>query len=85
MLVVTLVTRFGGVFLMSFVRINPGREFINTMGSVLIAIIVPLVDGDLGALAALVATAAMLATRKPLPSITVGLLAAAWCVIWVRA
>ena len=47
--------------------------------SVLIAIIVPMaVDGDLGALAALVATAVtMLATRKPLPSITVGLLAAA--------
>ncbi len=81
MTVVTLVTRFGGVFLMSFVRINPRVEsFINTMASsVLIAIIVPMaVDGDLGALAALVATGVtMLATRKPLPSITVGLFAAA--------
>ena len=81
MTVVTLVTRFGGVFLMSFVRINPRVEsFINTMASsVLIAIIVPMaVDGDLGALAALVATGVtMLVTRKPLPSITVGLLAAA--------
>ena len=81
MTVVTLVTRFGGVFLMSFVRINPRVEsFINTMASsVLIAIIVPMaVDGDLGALAALVATGVtMLATRKPLPSITVGLFAVA--------
>ena len=81
MTVVTLVTRFGGVFLMSFVRINPRVEsFINTMASsVLIAIIVPMaVDGDLGALAALVATGVtVLATRKPLPSITVGLFAAA--------
>lgn len=81
MTIVTLVTRFGGVFLMSFVRINPRVEsFINTMASsVLIAIIVPMaVDGDLGALAALLATGAtMLAIRKPLPAITVGLLAAA--------
>ena len=33
MTVVTLVTRFGGVFLMSFVRINPRVEsFINNHG-----------------------------------------------------
>src|SRR5690554_255031 len=81
MTVVTLITRCGGVFLMSFVRINPRVEsFINTMASsVLIGIIVPMaVDGDLGALAAVGATGIpMLATRKPLPSITVGLVAAA--------
>ena len=81
MAVVTLATRFGGVFLMSFVPISPRIEsFINTMASsVLIAIIVPMaVEGDLGALAALVATGlTMLALRKPLPAISAGLIAAA--------
>lgn len=81
MAVVTLVTRFGGVFVMSFVRISPRIEsFINTMASsVLIAIIVPMaVSGDAGALAALVATAvSMLVLQKPLPAIAMGLLAAA--------
>ena len=81
MTVVTLITRFGGVFVMSFVRINPRVEsFINTMASsVLIAIIVPMaVSGDLGALAALLVTAgAMLLLHKPLPAITLGLVAAA--------
>lgn len=81
MWLVTLVTRFGGVFLMSFVRISPRIEsFINTMASsVLIAIIVPMaVSGDMGALAALVATGVtMLIIRKPLPAISVGLVAAA--------
>ena len=81
MALVTLATRFGGVFLMSFVPISPRVEsFINTMASsVLIAIIVPMaVEGDLGALAALVATGlTMLALRKPLPAISAGLVAAA--------
>ena len=81
MTLVTLATRYGGVFLMSFVPISPRVEsFINTMASsVLIAIIVPMaVSGDLGALAALVATAiTMLALRKPLPAISAGLVAAA--------
>ncbi|MBR9871364.1 MAG: AzlD domain-containing protein [Gammaproteobacteria bacterium] len=81
MTLVTLVTRFGGVFAMSFVKISPRVEsFINAMASsVLIAIIVPMaVSGDVGALAALVATAiTMLAIRKPLPAISVGLVAAA--------
>lgn len=81
MTLTTLVTRFGGVFIMSFLRISPRIEsFINTMASsVLIAIIVPMaVSGDLGALAALVATGvAMLAIRKPLPAIAIGLMAAA--------
>ncbi|MDP4547082.1 MAG: AzlD domain-containing protein [Marinobacter sp.] len=81
MTLVTLITRFGGVFAMSFVKISPRVEsFINAMASsVLIAIIVPMaVAGDAGALAALVATAVtMLAIRKPLPAISVGLVAAA--------
>lgn len=78
---VTLVTRFGGVFLMSLVPINPRIEsFINAMASsVLIAIVVPQAfAGDWGARAALLVTAAlMLATHKPLLSIAAGILAAA--------
>ena len=77
---VTVVTRFGGVFLISFVTINPRIEsFINTMASsVLIAIIVPMAfSGDAGSLAALVVTAViMLATKKPLPAIGAGIAAA---------
>ena len=81
MAVVTLATRFGGVFVMSFVRINPRIEsFINTMASsVLIAIIVPMAfSGDAGALAALVTTTViMLASRRVLPAIGGGIAAAA--------
>lgn len=81
MAVVTVITRYGGVFAMSFVRISPRIEsFINTMASsVLIAIIVPLAfEGDLGAQGALLATAVvMLVFRKPLPAITAGIVAAA--------
>ncbi|WP_166268912.1 AzlD family protein [Marinobacter caseinilyticus] len=81
MALVTLVTRVGGVFLMSFVTINPRVEgFINAMASsVLIAILTPMAfDGDWGARVALGTTAAlMLAFRKPLPAITAGILAAA--------
>lgn len=80
MTLVTLITRFGGVFAMSFVRISPRVEsFINTMASsVLIAIIVPMAfSGDAGAVAALSATAVvMLATKKALPSIAAGIVAA---------
>lgn len=78
---VTLATRFGGVFVMSFVRINPRIEsFINTMASsVLIAIIVPMAfSGDLGAVASLATTTViMLATRRVLPAISGGIVAAA--------
>jgi len=81
MTLVTLVTRFGGVFVMSFVKISPRIEsFINTMASsVLIAIIVPMAfGGDAGAIAALSVTAVtMLILKKPLPSIAAGILAAA--------
>lgn len=81
MALVTLVTRFGGVFLMSFVRISPRVEsFINAMASsVLIAILTPMaVDGDLGAGVSLGTTAALiLLFRRPLPAIGGGILAAA--------
>ncbi|MEH6561300.1 MAG: AzlD domain-containing protein [Marinobacter sp.] len=81
MTLVTLATRFGGVFIMSYVRISPRVEsFINTMASsVLIAIIVPMAfAGDAGALAALSVTAvAMLILKKPLPAIAAGILSAA--------
>ncbi|PCM45073.1 AzlD family protein [Marinobacter sp. ANT_B65] len=81
MTLVTLATRFGGVFVMSFVKISPRIEsFINTMASsVLIAIIVPMAfGGDAGAIAALSVTAiTMLLLKKPLPSIAAGILAAA--------
>ncbi|UZD66765.1 AzlD family protein [Marinobacter sp. AN1] len=81
MAVVTLATRYGGAFVMSFVRISPRIEsFINTMASsVLIAIIVPMAfSGDAGALAALATTTIiMLVTRRPLPAIAAGILAAA--------
>ena len=81
MTVVTLATRYGGVFAMSFVRISPRVEsFINTMASsVLIAIVVPMAfEGDAGARVALGTTAlAMLVLRKPLPSIAAGIAAAA--------
>ena len=81
MSLVTLLTRFGGPFLMSFVTISPRVEsFINAMASsVLIAILTPMaVDGDLGARLALATTAIIvLVIHKPLPAIAGGILAAA--------
>ncbi|OIN12169.1 AzlD family protein [Oceanisphaera psychrotolerans] len=81
MAVVTLATRWGGVFVMSLIPINRRvQQFISAMsGSVLIAILTPMaVNGDIGARAALLATAlTMLVLRKPLPAITAGIIAAA--------
>ena len=81
MAIVTLLTRYGGVFIMTFINISPRVEgFINGMASsVLIAVLVPLViDGDLGARLALGTTGLlMLLLRKPLPAIAAGILAAA--------
>jgi len=81
MLLVTLIMRFAGPFLMARVTINPRVEsFIGAMASsVLIAIIVPMaVIGDAGARAALFTTAVlMLVTGKALPAISAGLIAAA--------
>ena len=81
MAVVTLVTRWGGVFVMSFVPIGHRvKQFIGAMsGSVLVALLAPLaMQGDNGARLALATTAAvMLALKKPLPAIAAGMLAAA--------
>ncbi len=81
MALVTLATRWGGVFVMSFVPISYRvKQFINAMsGSVLVALITPMaVAGDNGARLALLTSAIMmLMIKKPLPAIAAGVLAAA--------
>lgn len=81
MAVVTLATRWGGVFVMSFVPIGYRVQlFISAMsGSVLVALLTPLaVAGDNGARLALLTTAVvMLVLKKPLPAIAAGIVAAA--------
>ncbi|SDU33292.1 AzlD family protein [Halopseudomonas salegens] len=81
MAVVTLATRWGGVFVMSWIPIGYRvKQFIQAMsGSVLIALLAPLaVTGDHGARLALLATAiVMLALKRPLPAIAAGILVAA--------
>lgn len=81
MAVVTLATRWGGVFVMSFVPINYRvQQFISAMsGSVLIAVLTPLaVTGDSGARLALLTTGVMvLLAKKPLPAIAAGIAVAA--------
>ena len=81
MAVVTLATRWGGVFVMSFVPINHRvQQFINAMsGSVLVALLAPLaLEGDSGARLALLTTAVvMLTVKKPLPAIAAGIAVAA--------
>ncbi len=81
MAVVTLATRWGGVFVMSFVPISfRVQQFISAMsGSVLVAILKPLaIEGDISARLALLTTAIiMLALKKPLPAIAGGILVAA--------
>lgn len=81
MAVVTLLTRWGGVFAMSLVPISRRTEqFISAMsGSVLVALLTPMaVNGDNGARLAFLATAVtMLLLKKPLPAIAAGIIAAA--------
>ncbi|MCQ6259472.1 AzlD family protein [Pseudomonas sp. Q11] len=81
MAIVTLATRWGGVFVMSFVPINYRvQQFITAMsGSVLVAVLAPLaIEGDNGARLALLTTAIiMVIVKKPLPAIAAGILAAA--------
>lgn len=81
MALVTLATRWGGVFIMSFVPINYRvRQFIQGMsGSVLVAILAPIaLEGDLAARMALLTTAVLIwVMRKPLPAIAAGILVAA--------
>lgn len=80
MALVTLATRWGGVWVMSFVPISYRvKQFIHAMsGSVLVAIITPMaLEGDLGArMALLTTTVFMLVLKKPLPAIAAGILAA---------
>lgn len=81
MAIVTLATRWGGVWVMAFVPISPRiARFIQAMsGSVLVAILAPMaITGDHGARLALLTTAViMLLFKKPLPAIAGGILAAA--------
>ncbi|GAA3539050.1 AzlD domain-containing protein [Zobellella aerophila] len=81
MALVTLATRWGGVFVMAFIPINHRvQQFIGAMsGSVLVAILTPMaVNGDGGARLALLTTAlTMVVLKKPLPAIAAGILAAA--------
>lgn len=80
MAVVTLATRWGGLFAMSFVPISDRvKQFIIAMsGSVLVALLAPLaLTGDLGARLALLTTAiVMLVLKRPLPAIAAGIVVA---------
>lgn len=82
MALVTLATRWGGVYVMSFVPLNGKiKNFIQAMsGSVLVAIIAPTAaTGDRGAQMALLTTAIlMLVLKRPLIAIAGGLLVSAF-------
>jgi uncharacterized membrane protein len=84
---VTLATRLGGVFVMSFVPISYRvKQFIGAMsGSVLVALVAPMaLEGDHGARLALLTTlVVMLVVKKPLVAISAGILAAALFRQWV--
>ena len=81
MAVVTLITRWGGVWLMSWVPIGARvRRFIGAMSSsVLVALLAPLAfKGDASVRLALLATLVTMALmKKPLPAIALGLVVAA--------
>jgi uncharacterized membrane protein len=81
MALVTLATRWGGVYVMSFIPIGYRvKQFIHAVsGSVLVALLAPLaLEGDIGARLALLTTALiMLLVKKPLPAIAAGILVAA--------
>ena len=83
MALVTLATRWGGVFVMSFVPISPPVErFIKAMSaSVLVALLAPLfLTGGPATQAAMLATGVlMVVVKKPIVAITAGILVAA---IW---
>ncbi|MDJ1656004.1 AzlD domain-containing protein [Raoultella sp. Ech2A] len=82
MALVTLATRWGGVYVMSFVPLNGKiKNFIQAMsGSVLVAIIAPTAaTGDRGAQMALLTTAIlMLVLKRPLIAIAGGILVSAF-------
>lgn len=81
MALVTLATRWGGVWVMSFIPLNQQvMRFIQAMsGSVLVALLAPMaITGDTAARLALLTTAViMLTLKKPLPAIAGGILVAA--------
>lgn len=81
MALVTLVTRWGGVWIMSFVPFNNRiKAFIQGMsGSVLVAILAPVaLTGSKGAQMALLTTAVvMLVFKRPLISIPLGIVVSA--------
>ncbi|MBS9954483.1 AzlD family protein [Vibrio alginolyticus] len=81
MAIITIVTRWGGIFIMSYVPINYRvQQFIAAMsGAVLIAIIAPmLITSDLGGKLALLVTAfGTLILKKPLFAILAGMFMAA--------
>lgn len=81
MALVTLVTRWGGVWIMSYVPFSHRiKAFIHGMsGSVLVAILAPVaLTGDTGARMALLTTAVvMLIFKKPLLAITFGIVVSA--------
>lgn len=81
MALVTLATRWGGVYVMSFIPIGYRvKQFIHAVsGSVLVALLAPLaLEGDMAArLALLTTTLMMLLVKKPLPAIAAGILVAA--------
>lgn len=81
MALVTVATRWGGVYVMTFVQIGPRVEqFIAAMSSsVLIALLAPMAyqDDNAARLALLITAGAMLIIRKPLPAIAAGVVAAA--------
>lgn len=82
MALTTLVTRLGGVFIMSMVPINRKVSlFIRAMsGSVLVALLAPIaINGDIGARTGLLATALMMVCfKKPLLAIAAGILMTAY-------
>lgn len=81
MALVTLATRWGGVYVMSFIPIGYRvKQFIHAVsGSVLVALLAPLaLEGDPAARLALLTTGIiMLLVKKPLPAIAAGILVAA--------
>ena len=81
MALVTLTTRWGGVWIMSFVPFNHRiKAFIQGMsGSVLVAILAPVaLTGDKGAQLALLTTAVvMFVFKRPLIAITAGIVVSA--------
>lgn len=81
MAIITLATRWGGVFVMSLFPISQRvHHFISAMsGSVLVALLAPLaINSDQGARLALLTTAVtMLILKKPLIAIGAGIFVAA--------